>query len=422
MGNRGLVSLQLILFALTIVTGWSVTTTTAYSQSYSGTVAKSARLVGDGLRTRFVVDLSRSVPFNLFTLQDPYRIVVDLPNVSFQMPPDIGNKGRGLVSAFRYGLFAKGKSRIVIDVTGPVKIDKSFVLKRGSGQPARFVLDLIPTDRTTFIQELQKQKQRQAQKSKTKLPVKLATLPPIPKPKSSPRTKRKPLVFIDPGHGGIDPGAVGSLGTREKTVVLQFSRLLKKELEKSGQLRVRMTRNTDVFVPLKSRTALARRQKADLFLSIHADSAPKGYRKARGATVYTLSEKASDLEARQLAQRENRSDIIAGVQLPTKSQDIADILIDLVQRETKNYSVSFANLLVGRLKNEIVLRKDPVRFANFQVLKAPDVPSLLVELGYLSTPQEEKLIRSRDWQRKVARSVARAIETYFKRHGIRNPY
>ncbi len=420
MGKRGLVSLPLILILLVIVIAWPATT--SQSRSYSGTVAKSARLVGDSLRTRFVVDLSRSVPFNIFTLKDPYRIVVDLPNVSFQMPPEIGSKGRGLVSAFRYGLFAKGKSRIVIDITGPVRIDKSFVLKRGNGQPARFVLDLIPTDRANFLREVQKQKQQQAGKSKQKLPVKLAKVPPVPKPKTKSKTARKPLVFIDPGHGGIDPGAVGSLGTREKTVVLQFSRLLRQELEKIGRLRVRMTRNTDVFVPLKSRTALARRMKAELFLSIHADSAPKGYRKARGATVYTLSEKASDLEARQLAQRENRSDIIAGVQLPAESKDIADILIDLVQRETKNYSVSFANMLVGQLKSKIILRKDPVRFANFQVLKAPDVPSLLVELGYLSTPQEEKLIRSKDWQRKVARSVARAIDTYFKRHGSRNPY
>ena len=186
MGKRGLVSLPLILILLVIVIAWPATT--SQSRSYSGTVAKSARLVGDSLRTRFVVDLSRSVPFNIFTLKDPYRIVVDLPNVSFQMPPEIGSKGRGLVSAFRYGLFAKGKSRIVIDITGPVRIDKSFVLKRGNGQPARFVLDLIPTDRANFLREVQKQKQQQAGKSKQKLPVKLAKVPPVPKPKTKSRT------------------------------------------------------------------------------------------------------------------------------------------------------------------------------------------------------------------------------------------
>ncbi len=390
-------------------------------------VATDARLGGDSLRTRFVADLSNTVAFRLFTLADPYRVIVDMPNVNFQLKQGIGTKGRGLVSAYRYGLFAPGKSRIVIDLHKPALIDKVFVIKPNAGQPARFVIDFVPTDRKTFIDKQTEQRKRV---SKLDLPqevkksaVRTAQISPGSGLKSIGESNKKPLVVVDPGHGGIDSGAIGSGGTYEKNVVLEFGKLLKEELKKTGKYKVQMTRETDVFVPLRERVQFARQRAANLFVSIHADAVP--HRKAkdvRGATVYTLSEKASDKEAKELAAKENRSDIIAGVDLPATSDEVTSILIDLAQRETKNHSIAFATLLAQNLKRKTRVKKDPLRFANFRVLKAPDVPSVLVELGYLSSQADEKLFKSKKWRKKVAQSIVKSIEVYFSKRPLHQPY
>ena len=267
------------------------------------TVAKDARLGGDAQRTRFVADLSRQVEFRVFTLADPYRLIVDLPDVKFQLPAGLGKKGRGLVAGYRFGLIAEGKSRIVIDLTGPALVDKAFIIEPRNGQPARLGIDLVRTDRNTFIASQRRDRKPRAAKK--------ARPPSLSLPSVRKRKNARPVIMIDPGHGGIDPGAISKSGLKEKTVVFTFSKALRDRLRKTGRYEVHLTREIDTYIRLSERVARARKKNADLFISIHADSLPGRYStKISGATVYTLSEKASDNEARALANKENRSDVM----------------------------------------------------------------------------------------------------------------
>jgi N-acetylmuramoyl-L-alanine amidase len=219
------------------------------------------------------------------------------------------------------------------------------------------------------------------------------------------------VVVLDPGHGGLDPGASSRSGTLEKDVVLAFARAVKENLEATQRYSVLMTRDSDSFISLADRVRFARRQHADLLIAIHAD-ALRGPT-VRGATVYTLSEKASDAEAQALAEKENGVDILAGVAHAEDSEQIAGILIDLTQRETKNSSVFLARRLVRQLKPVTLLTGHPHRSAGFRVLKAPDVPSVLLELGYLSNRADERLLRSTEWRRKMAKAMVGAVDSYF---------
>jgi N-acetylmuramoyl-L-alanine amidase len=365
-------------------------------------VASDARLGGDEKRTRFIVDVSKNLSVTAFTLADPYRVVVDIPQVAFQFPPKTGESGRGLIKAFRYGLVMPGGSRIVIDTKGPVRVDKAFVLDPIDSQPARLVLDLVSVDRETFMRTLalENRARRPAE------PKKGDRDPPKP-------GDQRPLVMLDPGHGGIDHGTTAASGEMEKTIVLEFALLLREKLEKSGKFRVAMTRTDDRFVPLAERVQFARAQGAALFLSIHADALAKHEGDARGAAVYTLSETASDTEAARLAEAENKADLIAGVDLSAEPNEVADILIDLAQRETKHFSTHFAKTLVGELKTSARLHKHPLKSAGFRVLKAPDVPSVLLELGYVTSRQDLKLLTSESWRARAADSIVQAVQTFF---------
>jgi N-acetylmuramoyl-L-alanine amidase len=219
-------------------------------------------------------------------------------------------------------------------------------------------------------------------------------------------------VVLDPGHGGSDPGTIGIGGVHEKEVTLTLARELRRALEASGRYAVRLTRDGDEFVPLRDRIARARAAGADMFLSIHADSIASG--ETRGASVYTLSDTASDAEAAALAQRENRADIIAGIDLSNESRDVASILIDLAQRETMNSSARLAHLVVAELGKDVrLLPTSPHRFAGFVVLKSPDVPSVLLELGYLSNREDAALLRSAEHRRRLTHALLRAIDGYF---------
>jgi N-acetylmuramoyl-L-alanine amidase len=349
---------------------------------------------------------------HIFALGNPYRVIVDAADVNFQMPQGIGKEKRGLVSAFRYGLFAPGKSRIVLDVSGPFLIDRSFVLEPRDDQPARLVIDLVPTDEETFLEKLQEVKKARAEN--VSLPLPEAPVRPA---------HAKPIVVIDPGHGGVDPGASSPNGVNEKEVVLEFAKRLRDKLVASERYEVFMTREDDTFLPLKERVAFAQQKGAGLFLSIHADYFPTEIDDARGATVYTLSERASDEEARALAAKENFSDAIAGVELPEDSDEVVtNILIDLAQRETKNRSVVFARSIVGELAAKGSLHTKRLRSAGFRVLKAPDVPSVLLELGFLSNPDDEKQLTSEAWRARMADSVTAAIDGYFAKRIARVPF
>ena len=367
--------------------------------------ATAVRLGGDNLKTRFVVDLTRKIDIATFTLADPYRVVLDLPQVMFKLPAHSGEHGRGLIKAFRYGLIMQGGSRIVLDVSGPVRVDKAFTLAASDGQPARLVLDLAASDRESFLRNIELQNH-----ATPHIPAQRSAS--VPDNSGDPR----PLIVLDPGHGGIDSGTKSYNGkVDEKDVVLTFGLELRKVLESSGKYRVAMTRADDTFIPLQERVRFARQHRASLFISIHADSLPRREGQAEGATVYTLSEHASDAEAAKLAEKENKSDIIAGVDLNAQPGDVANILIDLAQRETKTFSVQFARTLVGDIKAEAPLHLKPVKSAGFVVLKAPDVPSVLVELGYMTTPSDLRHLVSPEWRARTAQAMAQAINDFFAR-------
>ena len=362
-------------------------------------VANEVRLGGDAKDTRFVMDLSEKVDLATFTLADPYRLVIDLPQVVFQLPAKTGETGRGLIKAFRYGLVMQGGSRIVMDLKGPARVEKAFVLPPAQGQPARLVIDLAATDREAFLRNMALDR-RPAQQSQPRI-----ALPAVP---DDPR----PLIVIDPGHGGIDTGTKAASGEQEKVIVLEFATTLRDKLEKSGKYRIAMTRQDDSFVALSERVKFARSLKAALFVSIHADYLPRKEGEAHGATVYTLSENASDSEAARLAEAENKADVIAGVDLTAESNAVADILIDLAQRETKAFSHQFAKTLLTELKTATKLHKIPNKSAGFLVLRAPDVPSVLLELGYVSTKDDLKQLMSASWRERTAEAMTRAIDSF----------
>lgn len=369
-------------------------------------VASEIRIGGDDKHTRLVVDLNRKIDMSAFTLADPYRVVIDLPQVTFNLPAKPGEQGRGLVKAFRYGLIMQGGSRIVVDTKGPVRVDKAFALDASDGQPARLVLDFVPTDRPSYLRTIA-QENHAARSANAKATEKMA------EPPSKASADPRPLIVLDPGHGGIDNGTKAASGEMEKDLVLQFAQTLRGRLEATGKYRVAMTRSDDTFIPLAERVHFARTQGASLFVSIHADAVPRKEGLAEGATVYTLSETASDAEAARLAEAENRADAIAGVDLTAEPDDVANILVDLAQRETKSFSMQFAKTLVGELKTTARLHKHPMKSAGFKVLKAPDVPSVLVELGYMSTKDDLKQLTSAAWQTKTAGAVAQAVDTFF---------
>jgi N-acetylmuramoyl-L-alanine amidase len=363
-------------------------------------IATDARLAGDDKQTRLVIDISHKIDMRAFTLADPYRVVIEIPQVNFQFPPNIGEHGRGIIKAFRYGLVMSGQSRIVLDLAGPARVTKAFVLDPADGQPARMVLDLVAVDRETFLRAT-------------------AIDNHLPRPAEPHREREgrasdpRPVVVLDPGHGGIDPGTRAPSGELEKDLVLEFTTMLRAKLEATGKYRVMMTRTDDTFVELSERVRLARQQNAQLLISIHCDALARGEGEAEGATVYTLSDKASDAEAQRLADAENRADVIAGVDLAAEPDEIADILIDLAQRETRGFSAQFARDVVKEMRAAARLHKRPQRSAGFRVLKAPDVPSVLVELGYVSNARDLKQLVSESWRSRAGDAIVHAVHTYF---------
>jgi len=345
------------------------------------------------------------VQVEVFTLGDPYRVVIDLPDVVFQLPKGTGQDAKGLVSAFRYGLLAEGKARIVMDTTKPVLIAKAG-MTNAKGQAVRLAVELTPTTPAAFGGGTGGERTGQLPPLKPEIYEERA---------EKPKNRAKPVILLDPGHGGIDPGAMAADGLTEKMVVLAVGQRLKARLSQGGRYDVFMTRARDVFISLDGRLRRSKTLAADLFISLHADSIAQNADSVRGATVYTLSERASDEEARLMAEKENNSDAIAGLTTAKFEEQgqVRSILIDLLKRETANFSADFSNTLVKRMTKTVSLSRDPQRSAAFKVLRQADTPSVLIELGYMSHAEDEKLLNSPAWQERIATSIATAVDAYF---------
>jgi N-acetylmuramoyl-L-alanine amidase len=368
-------------------------------------VASDIRVAGEETQTRLVLDLSHKIDIRAFTLANPYRVVIDMPQVTFNFPARTGDNGRGLIKAFRYGLVMPGGSRIVIDLVRPARIDKAAVLDADNGQPARLVLELAKIEREAFMRTIAVDNRAPDVARKLHQPE---------TPSGDPKfIDHRPIIVIDPGHGGIDNGTKASSGEMEKSIVFEFAVLLRDKLEKTGKYRVAMTRTDDTFVALGDRVNIARARHAALFISIHADALARGEGDAQGATVYTLSDTASDAAAARLAEDENRADMIAGLDLAAEPDDVADILIDLARRETKTFSLQFARGLIGQMRSVARLHKEPLKSAGFRVLKAPDIPSVLLELGFVSNRSDLKMLTSEAWRGRTADAMMHAVDAYF---------
>lgn len=401
-GVRAAAAFLFLFTFLALVTGGS--RAHAAAEGAAPAIAREARLAGDTKRTRLIVDLDRAPAFRAFTLANPPRVILDLTDVTFALKPEASQLRRGLVTAWRFGVFAPGKARMVLEVSGPVAIDKAFVLDSVDDQPARLVVDLVKADPDAFARSIATEAEQ-----RTAMPA-AAVAPP-------PAGDTRPVIVIDPGHGGIDSGTSGYSAFVEKTIVLETALALRDRLEKTGAYRVVLTRSSDTFIPLAERVRIARANRADLFISIHADALARGDGKARGASVYTLSETASDADSAHLAEKENKADLIAGVDLSDETDEVAGILVDLAQRETRNFSALFARTLVGSMKGATRMHGTPLKSAGFRVLRAHDVPSVLVELGYMSSPDDLKQLTTEAGRDRMAEAIAAGVAQFFAHKG-----
>jgi N-acetylmuramoyl-L-alanine amidase len=366
-------------------------------------IVLSARIGEHEDRTRFVIELSDPVNLRTFTLTNPDRVVVDMPEVSWRVGAPPRPSGFGSVKSYRYGVFRKGNSRMVIDLNRPVTVSDALVIPPSSGFGYRVVIDLFPTERTKFNTNSGWPADLKARETDAERLNALVA--------DAPKPSGRKVVVIDPGHGGIDSGTNGVNDLLEKDLVLAEGLKLAKVLKAEGYV-VRMTRDSDVFIPLPERVALARKLRADLMISLHADSNPDP--DVNGLSIYTLNDGRSDREAVALAKRENQSDIIAGVDLSNANSPVAPILIDLAQRDTINRSSRFAETALGQLKTTTdILARSPHRAASLAVLVAPDVPAVLIELGYLSNSSDAAQMKTETWRTRVAQAIANAVDRHF---------
>ena len=364
-------------------------------------------------KTRFVMELDAAPAYRIFSLTDPYRVVIDLPKVDWRIPDAAKERNRGVVERLRFGLFAPDTSRVVLDAAAPVRVRSAFVIPPRDGHPYRLVVDLTRVSERKFA----RRERNRVITSDTPLPTPDRREAQVAAPSDS--EAGKPTVVLDAGHGGVDPGAIGVDGAHEKVIALDYAQALKRALEATGRYRVILTRDRDIFLRLRQRVALAQEAEGNLFISLHANTHSSN--NIRGASVYTLSETSSDSEAAALAEKENKADVIAGVDLNGQSATVSQILIDLAQRETMNTSKHFANLLVNELDgNRVKLLRNTHRFAGFAVLKSPNVPSVLFEIGYMSHPKEVRLLRSAAHRRKVNNAVVGAVNRFFEWQEARN--
>lgn len=382
----------------------------AFAQSESTTAALpeviDARVTTTDQRARLILDLSGPTEFAIATLDAPNRIAVDVKveGLRFAVPPDVA--GSGVVSAYTIEMAEAGRARTLLTLTQPAQVQQAYVLDAVADQPARLVVDLILDTPEGFAARVAGDlaaaiaNQGVAPQTASTDP---ATHVPVP--------ATRPLVVIDPGHGGIDNGASAPNGVHEKDITLAFALQLQDVLVQSGRFDVALTREDDTFLRLEERVALARENKADIFISLHADTFQQ--KEIRGASVYTRDENATDVLDKVLAENENKTDIIAGFAVPEMTPAVVDILVDLMRRQMRRQSYLAAQSIIHQLEPSVTLRRFPVRQADFFVLQAPDVPSILVELGFLSNNNDIANLQKGDWRDRVVDALARGIADYF---------
>lgn len=382
-------------------------------QAMAAVNIKGMRLGNQPDGARVVFDMDGKPDYHIFLLDSPKRVVVDLTDSNIErLLTRVSNQ---VVSGARVGMLSGNDKRVVMDLSQPAVIKKAFVMAPQEGMGWRLVVDLAMTSDNNFKMQLSDKYTQKSESPRVAEPVKPAPTPVyLQKNDNTPvvsKVRRKRIVVLDPGHGGKDPGAIGSYSkTYEKTVTLSMGKELKQILQNRGYV-VYLTRENDVFIPLRQRIKIAQQRKADLFMSIHADSAQN--HGATGLSVYTLSDTASDQEAAALAERENKADIIGGIDLGGNTKEVNDILISLSQTDTRNKSSKYATYLVQEMSKTVKLVRNTHRFAGFAVLKAPDVPAALLEMGYLSNRTEEANLRTPAYRKKLAEAAARAIDRYF---------
>jgi N-acetylmuramoyl-L-alanine amidase len=364
-------------------------------------------------RARLVIDLASKTEFALVSLSDPDRLAIDVRAATFTVPePAVEVSEEGVIASYQVEQAGPERVRTTLTLSSPAQVQQAYVLEAFEDQPARLVVDIIPASAEEFAANVAKD----FEASGASAPVADDSALPVadnstPAGGSELPIATRPLVVIDPGHGGIDSGAEAPGGAKEKDIVLAFALKLQQLLMASGRFDVALTREDDTFLRLEERVALARANKADIFVSIHADSFQQP--DIRGASVYTRDENATDVLDKVLADSENKSDVIAGFAMPQMAPEVVDILLDLMRREMRHQSYTLAESIVHQLEPSVALRRFPVRQADFFVLQAPDVPSVLVELGFLSNASDMANLLQGEWQDRTADALARGISSYF---------
>ena len=396
-----------MLFAVVFVLG-------AASEVFAAEVQNIRLGNQNGASARLVLDLTDHPSHEVLLLKNPYRVVIDLEKTAIAVPESEIPKTSNIVKDLRIGKTPKGAARIVVETKDAAIVKKAFFLPPQGGFNWRLVVDITSASQADFEKaKAQNPKPQTTSPTQTEISAKdaAAELEKLKKPLAA-----KPLIVLDPGHGGKDPGAISASGYYEKHITLKMAKELKQSLEATGKYRVMLTRSDDRALALKSRVKIARDAKADLFISIHADSAKNS--RAKGLSVYTLSERASDRESAALAERENKADALINMDFSDKTPEVANILIDLARRDTMNTSKDLANYMVSEMSRTVRVLPDTHRFAGFAVLKAQDIPSVLVEIGYLSNREEERLIRNPAYREKLAKALTRAIDKFFESRSI----
>lgn len=372
--------------------------------AFAETTVSKVRLGQHGEMTRVVLESNKMIRPDFFSLQSPPRFVLDFDRANFKANVDEAQLPEGsLVKGLREGLFKPYVTRMVVDLN-KAAVASVFNIPASKGKGHRLVIDLKPANAAQIAkQEIEAKKYFKSIKSEPEIHA-----------VAEKKKDNEMVIVLDPGHGGVDPGAIGKKRTYEKNVVLQIAKKLRRELSQIEGVKVYLTRENDIFVPLQDRVRFAQRKNADLFVSIHADA--HNNRRIKGGSVYVLSDKSSDKEAQRLARHANTGDLIAGVDMKSESKSVQNILIDLAQRETKNKSAMLAKDILNVMKQNVPVKRDEVAFAGFRVLKAPEIPSVLVEVTYISNVGEEKKLAQRDHQERLARSIADGVKNYIKAH------